>query len=259
MRKLDIFLRTCEKNSIRSDKRCVSDPRSELVRKCVHSLVSSVEKSIADTKLWIVDDNSSEDFVSWLKETTANIDSEIVNVELTGHNTSAAKTFQMAKENTRDLLYVVEDDYFHHPAAIDTLINSWRILSEQLSTDSVGIHPYDCVDRYDNPEPARVLYHLNMYWRTITKTTYTVMLHKDVFSQYYDVFNKLAYGYGAVRGINEDTTINLLYNNGVSQGGPIFMFSPMPSLAVHLEHRTPTNLLNGFYNWKQVWASYTYK
>jgi hypothetical protein len=72
-----------------------------------------------------------------------------------------------------------------------------------------------------------------------------------VFKAYFPVFKKLALGYGY--GVEESDTINHLYNNLVEHGGPVTLFSPIPSLAVHLSYEAPTEITTEMFNWKTRW------
>ena len=256
--KLDVFLRTCSRQGVISgQQRCIPDSRETMILKCVSSLVDSIRCSRHQVKLWIVDDHSDDGFVIKLQEKISKIDSHIETLGGTGAQDSAVAQFNMAKNNGTDLVYLVEDDYFHANDAIDCMIDAWSTFNQIDEFHNTAIFPYDSIDRYerDFPEPCRLFYLDGLYWRTTTKTTFTVMLHHSNFCNSFGIFEYLGRNYTPT-GITEDQTINKLWNNMVTFGGPIVLFNPVPSLAIHLEYQSPTNLTNGLLNWREKWNNY---
>ena len=256
--KLDVFLRTCSRRGvIAGQQRCIPDSRELMILKCVSSLVDSIRRSKHQVKLWIVDDHSDQYFIVRLQEKISTIDSHIEPLAGTGAQDSAVAQFAMAKNNGSELVYLVEDDYFHAPDAIDRMIDAYGELNQIDDFHSTAIFPYDSIDRYqrDFPEPCRLFYLNGLYWRTTTKTTFTVMLHYTNFCNSFGLFEYLGRNYTPT-GITEDQTINKLWNNMVTFGGPIVLFSPVPSLAIHLEYQQPTNLTTGLSDWRNKWNNY---
>lgn len=260
MTKLDVFLRTCNKQGIIDNhpvkRRCIQDTRDVMIKKCVSSLVASIEQINVYTKVWIVDDGSSQDFISWLHATCKNISYELIKLPSVGHHKSADWTGRLAVKNGRDLLYMIEDDYFHMPHALPLLVQGHEHLSQQTAWP-VAIYPYDCIDRYrrDQPTACKIFYNNNVYWRSINKSTNVVVIKHEVYTHYYRYFDDMYNNYHPDQ-YHEDHTINKLWNNMVDHAGPISLFSPMPSLAVHLEHQEPTDIQQHQVSWRQQYNSW---
>ena len=257
--KLDVFLRTCSRTGILPGQRCVGDSREQMILKCVQSLVSSIKNyssSPEDVKLWIVDDHSSIDFIEKLKEITNIINTLIIPLSGTGARDSAVAQFELCRDNGSELVYLVEDDYFHSPTAIQCMFDSWKELRTISQFYPVALFPYDSIDRYrrDQPQPSRIFYLDGVHWRTVNKSTNTIFLPHSVFANTYHIWEYLAKNYSP-GGITEDSTINSLWNTMCDFGGPILLFSPIPSLAIHLEHQEPTTTFHGFGagDWKKYW------
>lgn len=245
-----------------SYNRCVAEPRELMVKKCLLSLIKSIEScSIPDLTiaLWIIDDHSSPDFLAWIDTVTTNIHKETICIQGTGHQDSAVEQFASCKRFGSDLIYMVEDDYFHAENAIELMVQAHTQFSQLSNMHDVALYPYDCIDRYhrDFPYPCRIFFAGGLYWRTIRHIPNTVLMKHRAFVNAYEIFHFLAANYELGGTVNEDTTVNKLYNNMVDFGGPLIGFSPIPSLAIHLEYQEPTAIINGLVNWRTQWDNFT--
>lgn len=255
---LDIIIRTCDRQNVSGDakKRIIEDTRSEMILKVVDSVVKSANKTHLNTKIKILDDHSSTAFLSDLDNILQNSfhPYEIINLEEYGFNNSAFEQFK-AGLDAEGIVYFIEDDYFHAPDAISSMLAFMQDAQNILPFHPVAIYPYDCTHRYWSVDSTKLFYHNMRYWRTVKYSANTLMIHSNVLRTYFPLFEKLAKEYPAE---NEDTTINMLYNNMVEHGGPITCFSPIPSCAIHMsyDNEAPTVLTNTFTNWKKEWETY---
>lgn len=262
--KLDVFLRTCSRKGIHSNPRIVNDDRETMIKKCFVSLCVSLLhfKQQYDVKLWIVDDNSSPEFIKFMKEAIpSSVKYEIFeHLEPIGFHGSAVKQMELAKQEGTDIVYLLEDDYFHSPLALTIMANTIEHIESIQATRYAAVFPYDCIDRYqrDFPEPCRVFYNDGIYFRTVNKSSMTVMMKHEVFKTCFDDFIFLARNFNPDGSVDEDTTINKLYSNWVDEEfKPIILLSPIPSLAVHIEYKDPTFISNlGISNFHKQWNEY---
>jgi len=260
LRKIDVFLRTCSRQGIicqghRVNRpRCVGDDRNTMIEKCVKTLITAISNSENSVKLWVIDDHSSQMFLNKLHTWVANINCEIISTTDTGYLASAVTQAELCRTQGSDIVYLTEDDYLHDHNAIDLLASGLTTLQQSVQWHPVAIYPYDCIDRYKKefPEPCRIFYHAGLYWRTITKSTPVLMMQHETFTAYYDIFADMAKNYDPFT-YGEDQTINRLWSNMVNFAGPVVLFSPVPSLAVHLEHQEPTVISQGVVNWRENW------
>ena len=82
---LDVVFRTCEHTSVhpeRGDWFIVCD-KTTLIKKCFISLIQSIAISEYETKLWIVDDHSSQELLDYIssKCIDSNITYKIIKCE----------------------------------------------------------------------------------------------------------------------------------------------------------------------------------
>lgn len=117
----------------------------------------------------------------------------------------------------------------------------------------MALHPNDDLFSYIDPKKitnAKIVSGTTRHWRTNTHSPNTLYTEPIIFKTYWNVFEELALKYGT--GITEEDTIDVLWNNGVDRLGPVYLFSPIPSLATHISYNNhPIN-----YNVHELWRSY---
>lgn len=260
--KLSIVVRTCSKRSVTTGlERIVDCTREEMILKCIDSLIVSANNCDREISIKILDDHSDIEFLNKLQTIVLHKSRhpvELRNLEIEGFNYSLHEQFKEAL-STDDLIYFVEDDYFHCDDAIESMISFYEsdITDSYKKFNFMAIYPYDCPHRYwpQLIDPTLMFYHSNRYWRTITHTAGTVMLHSNVVKNFWNIFEALAVNYPNVK---ESNSINLLYSNLVQHGGPVACFSPIPSVAQHISYQNeaPNILTTKFTNWEQDWNNY---
>ena len=261
--KLLIVARTCARQSITQGvDRIVSCTREELILKCIDSLIKSANNCNHEITVKILDDNSDDEFLVKLNSILIKSKHPVymTRLETTGFNHSAHAQFSEGL-NAEELVYFVEDDYFHTEDAIDSMINFYisGVTHNYKKFNAIAIYPYDCPHRYWDGciDPAILFYQGDRYWRTIKHTAFTVMMHSNIVRSFWNIFESVALGYPS---ITEKDSINLLYSNLVDHGGPVACFSPIPSLANHMSYiNEPPNILTDkFVNWQKAWDKYEF-
>jgi glycosyltransferase involved in cell wall biosynthesis len=257
--KLDIHLQTHSETSVHGAHRYVAAAKSEVMLRCTRSLVTSINRADADIILRVFDDHSSPEAVITLRRILATCvhPVEFVALEDTGYNASCLASFSRARDDARELIYFVEDDYLHTPSAIPEMLEAQALFKEKLGGQEVALHPYDDPKNYwsaiFSQESCRVVYGGKRHWRTNTHTTNTCWIEVGTLKRNWERFERLArYSstpYGRAHHIFEASTINEIWREQVS------LFTPIPSLALHLqyeEHKDP------YLDWKQWWDSAAY-
>jgi len=255
---LDIVLRTCEFTEVhpeRGDRFIVCD-KTTLIKKCFISLIQSIRLSEYETKLWIVDDHSSPELLDYISKKCKNynITYEIINCEESGFNYSALKQFELCRDKGSKWVYSVEDDYLHYPQAIQSMVAQAEAFTQKFGTN-VAIRPDDDVFTYSpnttySKKPYRLFLGKDRHWRTLHNTHNTIFTHVDVFKEYWELFSSLAKFFRKTS-VCEDGTINTIWSDGVTKNGPVPLFSPIPTLAIHIsQNNEPTHL-----EYKKLWDS----
>lgn len=257
---LDVVLRTCDHTAVHPERgaRFIDVDKLTLIKKCFVSLINSIEvaKELSDIKLWILDDNSSLELLDYInnKCELTNINFELISLEESGFNYSATKQFEYCRDKGRKWVYSVEDDYLHFPLAIKNMILMGERF-KQITNLLVAIKPDDDPFSYSenyppSKKPCRVFLGNDRHWRTAINTHNTLFTDVKVFEKYWELFASLSKFYKHLR-IDEDATINRLWTDGVMTEGPIPLFSPIPSLALHISQGNEPRFLD----YKSLWDS----
>jgi len=244
--KLNVVMRTCDKHSLQS-KRIVN--KKECIIRCLNSILNNLE-SIENKSLYIVDDNSTEDFREILKDLSKNKnyisikyleprdDSELTPRKKTRF--SLSKSLEHIYELPNDeLVYIVEDDYLHFLDSIKEMIDVWFYLKEITGAD-VGIFPQDFNQLYYHPsfpynhdyvKPCMVVPTPKRYYRTTWYSQESFLIQSDIFKKYKEHFDALL-EIGDINGYNwEGNTISNIWNRN-----DFNMFMPIGSLIIHMSN-----------------------
>jgi glycosyltransferase involved in cell wall biosynthesis len=257
--KLDVHLQTHSDISVHGAHRYVGAPKSEIMLRCTQSLVISLNQAEGDIVLRVFDDHSSPETITTLRRILATCKHpvEFVALEDRGYNASCLASFSRARDDARELVYFVEDDYLHTSSAIPEMLDAHALFKDKLGGREVALHPYDDPKNYwsviFSQENCRVVQGTNRHWRTNTHTTNTCWVEAETLTRNWELFELLALysstPYGRAHHIFEASTINKIWREQVS------LFTPIPSLALHLqyeEHRDP------YLDWKEWWRSAAY-
>ena len=254
--KLDIFLRTYDGGDVRPDARPLeisSYSKQEILLRCVHSLIHSINKCDHKINLTVLDDHSSDSTLELINQIidTYRINANIIHLKECSAVYSQLTCYEMAHDSKADFVYCVEDDYLHVTEAIQVMIDS-AILFMKNTNSTIGIFPDDYDIFRDGAIPCRIVPGTDRSWRTNVNTTGTLFLSKGILQTHWKKFEKLCleYPFDAVKNgyciTNDDawegTTIALIWQEGS------FLFTPIIPLAVHL---TPD--ITPFFNWITLW------
>jgi len=256
---LDIHLQTHSDISVHGAHRYVDAPKSEIMLRCTQSLVTSINQAEGDIILRVFDDHSSAETVAILHRILATCTQpvEFIALEARGYNASCLASFSKARDDAREVIYFVEDDYLHTPSAIQEMLEAHALFKEKFDGQEVALHPYDDPKNYwgiiFSRENCRVVYGTKRHWRTNTHTTNTCWLETEVLQRNWELFELLArYSstpYGREHHIHEASTINKIWREQVS------LFTPIPSLALHLQYEEH---IDPYLDWRAWWESAAY-
>jgi predicted O-methyltransferase YrrM len=250
-----VILRTCSNSLLSNDnkERICGNDRENMIMRCVFSLIEAINFCNFKIKLTILDDHSEKTFIHKLNLLLSKCKhlTEVIHLSERGFNHSAYMQFKIASES-ETLVYMVEDDYLHSRESLVQMYTAYHNFKSLDSVSEVIINPHDDPYRYvpDRIEPCKIFLGGGRYWRTVRQTTYTLFTHSNFIKQNFHVFETLAKGYPHLQ---EDQTINKLYNNLVFHGGAATVFSPIPSLAVHLSYFPDIQRTDDMLNWQTRW------
>lgn len=248
---LAIILRTCETKSVHNwGDRFVNASKKEIILRCLNSLIKSINyASNLDTTLYIIDDHSPEETLNEMRELTkkCSCKSEIMSLEDSGNSASMKKCYELGMEQKANMIYFVEDDYIHELETLSSLITCQNNFSKNLNNKCVVLAPYDEPSDYlpNKMQSTRVVFGCNRHWRQNNHTTFTMFTPKWALVHYWNNFIGFSQ-YDINNGITEENTINIIYKEG-----DVLLFTPLPFLAVHLQHVQPV-----VGDWQKIWEKY---
>lgn len=232
-RKLTVILRTCGRVFAQHGARYVNKTKPEIINVCVSSLVDSINR-VKDhqVELFILDDASPESCVSDIIKIINRCKFPVNFIPLsggTGNSYSMSKVYEVVENNATDLWYHVEDDYLHFPTAIQDLIDT--VDQFEANTDQmVAINPHDDIWRYSmNIYKSFILLGPYRHYRTVEHTTYTCLASRDIYNKYKTHFQDVVTLTEQRADWVEDKSINLVWRKD-----DVMLFSPIPSLALHI-------------------------
>ncbi len=249
---LDIYLRSCARVEVfaQSRGRFVGAPKCEVVARCLNSLIRSIAYAKAQgldipIRLTVLDDHSSEDCVARIKAVLAKAScpTQFRPLQGTGVGASLTEMYRLARDEAKDVMYFTADDFLHEDRAILELVRSYERLAAVLKQDPV-LFVSDYPDRYKHVYPTHVLLGSHRHWRSIHNTNGADTLSRDILLKYWSLYE--AFGrYGVDPSVTEANTIDRIYQE-------VPCYSPMPSLAVHLQH---FDTLSPYFDWQKWWEA----
>jgi hypothetical protein len=214
----------------------------------------SLKKSSAniDHTFSVIADNSSPELITYVRENITD-DVHIING---GASASLQKQLELAQREADDTwVYFCEDDYLHHPQAMNFIteflenreryvqIDGPKFLADQLKRRPIIIHPPDYPDRYkpNQTKPTWIFKSKHCHWRMIDKTTHSFILQSSTVRKYYKHLYKSTIG-------PSDAQLSKRMYGGLYSTKPLCI-SPIPGLSTHLTD----GVMTPFVEWKRIW------
>jgi len=229
-RKLTIIARTCGRVHALHGTRYVTENKIEIINKCISSLVRSINQVQGhDIELFVLDDHSSDECVANIKNIISHcrFPTTFIPVEDgTGASHTTYRVYDLVEKHCDDLWMHIEDDYVHFPESIQDMIDTVVELEENTG-NMIAINPHDDIWRYTRQIYESILL-LGPYrhYRTVKHTTYTCLASRAIYDKYRNYFQDSAEW---ITKKDENETINQVWNQP-----DVMLFSPIPSLALHL-------------------------
>jgi archaellin len=258
VKSLNIYFRSCSKVNLwnQNKKRIFEADKDEYALRSLYSILKSINYSKKNfneinIKLSIIDDNSSEKFIQNMKKLLLkfDIDNEIIslqNNEITqdikdSNFASIKKCFMLAKENSKDLIYFVEDDYIHDEICILEMIGAYERIATQLNKE-ILLCPTDYPYLYANCDPTYIFLGNKKHWRKTEQSLGTFLISKTNLNIYWENLLQFASG--------KDNPAELALHK-IYEKEPCF--SPIPSLAIHCANINSIYGISPNINWQEIW------
>ena len=212
--------------------RYIKTSKHELIKKCMSSLINSINQVKGhEIQLAVLDDHSDPEVVTDIQTMLDNckFTTEFISVEDgTGNAHTMSRVYDLVETYGIDLWYHVEDDYLHRPEAIQDMIDSIDKF-EKSTNKMVAINPHDDVWRYNEIYPSFLLHGPYRHYRTVKHTTYTCMASRAIYDKYKNHFQDVVKLTNQRADWVENKSINLVWNKP-----DVMLFSPIPGLGFHI-------------------------
>ena len=258
VKSLNIYFRSCSKVNLwnQNKERIFEANKDEYALRSLYSILKSINYSKKNfheinIKLSIIDDNSSEKFIQNMKKLLLkfDIDNEIISLQNNeiaqdikdSNFASIKKCFMLAKENSKDLIYFVEDDYIHDEICILEMIGAYERIATQLNKE-ILLCPTDYPYLYANCDPTYVFLGNKKHWRKTEQSLGTFLISKTNLNLYWENLLQFASG-------NDNPAEIALHK--IYEKEPCF--SPIPSLAIHCANINSIYGISPNVNWQEIW------
>jgi len=262
---LKIIVRTCTSELImdQNKRRIFDEEKNEYTFRTLRSLIKSISNAAAVFKnikfhLIVTDTNSSKEDIDKIQEilNKSNIKNKFKSIDLDSFKNkiksgySKAKfsnmanfytSLMIAKEESDDIFYFVEDDYLHSENAITEMIFAYEKFNTIFSKDLVLL-PSDYPYLYAKDEATKIYLGEKYHWRLVSESLVTFMTSKRVIEKNYNNLEKMG-----IEWIDPwEKPLHDIYNSNPC-------LSPVPSLAVHCANINSVFGISPFVDLKELW------
>ena len=262
---LKIIVRTCTSELImdQNKRRIFDEEKNEYTFRALRSLIKSINKASFKFKnikfdLIVTDTNSPKEDLDKIQRilNQSNIEHKLKSIDLGNFKDkiksgySKAKfsnmanfytSLMIAKKESADIIYFVEDDYLHSEDAITEMIFAYEKLSTIFSKDIVLL-PSDYPYLYSKDEATKIYLGEKYHWRLVSESLVTFMTSKKIIESNYEILEKMG-----IEWIDPwEKPLHNIYNSNPC-------LSPIPSLAVHCANVNSVFGISPFINLKELW------
>ena len=271
VKSLNVFFRSCTNiNMLTQNKaRLFNKDKSEYTFRSLNSIIKSIIKANKimpniDFNLTVIDHNSKESDLNQIKKqlyaskiqnnlVSLNIDefknnikkinskNEQVTENQISNMSNIHKSLLLSKEISKDLVYLVEDDYIHQHDSIEEMIFTYERLSSQLNRELI-LCPSDYPYLYTKVESSNIFMGSKKHWRTIGETLCTFLTSKEIVEKHWEKLISMCQfeHYPFEKPLHDIYKIERC-------------ISPIPSLAIHCTNINSIFGLSPNVDWEKIW------
>lgn len=241
--------------------RYVGAPKLEISKRCFRSVINTInhcksKEPDVNYRMIVSDDGSDQEFIDLVKEQAKiqDFSIDLVQHDHVGVMPSMLNMYQLGLDRGKDIVYFAQDDYLHYETALWEMIDGY-VNFKHVTQMRVCMFPYDYPIRYNlHRYNYKLLLGAKRHWRTAYHAAVGMLLHHSTLKEFWECFEKI--GYVEYDENCEDLSINQLFlniNGFPKRNIEHVLFSPIPSLALHLQGE---NEKDPYLDWKKLWDSF---
>jgi len=266
-----VIFRSCTKVNMltQNKKRLFDKDKSEYTFRSLNSIIKSLNHSIKtfpkiSFDIIVVDHSSKLDDLSKIinildkseiKNSIINLDinefkNDIKKINAKNENVTdnqisnmcnIHKSLLVAKNQSSDLIYFVEDDYIHLKETFNEMIFTYERISSQLNKELI-LCPTDYPYLYTKTDPSSIFLGSNKHWRRVEETLCTFCTSKILINKYWNKFVSMC----QFEHYPFEEPLHEIYKSE-------YCLSPIPSLAIHCTNVNSIFGLSPNVDWKEIW------
>ena len=151
------------------------------------------------------------------------------------------KSILIAKNQSKDLVYFVEDDYLHSQETIREMIFTYERISSQINRELI-LCPTDYPYLYTKIDPTNIFLGSTKHWRVVGETLCTFLTSTHMIKKYSDKLISMC----KLEHYPFEKPLHDIYKSE-------YCLSPIPSLALHCTNVNSVFGLSPNMDWKKVW------
>jgi len=268
---LTVIFRSCTIVNMltQNKKRLFDEDKSEYTFRSLNSVIKSLNHSIKsfpkiNFDIIVVDHNSKNEDLVKIKNllSKSNIKNSVVNLNVSefsnnikkvnaknenvtdnqiSNMSNIHKSLLLAKKQSDDLIYFVEDDYIHLKDTFNEIILSYERISSQLNKELI-LCPTDYPYLYTKIDPSSIFLGAIKHWRRVEETLCTFCTSKIIIDKYWDKFVSMC----QYEHYPFEQPLHEVYKTE-------YCLSPIPSLAIHCTNVNSIFGLSPNIDWKKIW------
>ncbi len=268
---LTIIFRSCTNVNMltQSKKRLFDEKKSEYTFRSLNSIIASLNQAKEqfpkiDYDIIVVDYNSKEEDLNQIKKQLdkSNLKNSLISLNLNefkkninkinaknenvtenqiSNMANIHKSLLIAKDQCKDLIYFVEDDYIHQQDSMGEMILSYERISSQLNEELI-LCPTDYPYLYTKAEPTYLFLGSSKHWRKVNETLCTFLTSTKILEKNWNKFISMC----QFEHYPFEQPLHEIYKTE-------YCLSPIPSLAFHCTNVNSIFGISPTMDWKKIW------
>ena len=266
-----VIFRSCTDVNMltQNKKRLFEEKKSEYTFRSLNSIIKSIEKSKLtfpniNFEIVVVDHKSKEEDIKniQIKLKNSNIKNSFIslnvnefiptikkinskNEKVTENQISnmcnIRKSLQIAINQSKDLIYFVEDDYLHETNAFNEMIFSYERIASQVGEELI-LCPSDYPYLYTQLDPTNIFLGSRKHWRRVDESLCTFLTSKHIVKKYWKNFTSMC----EYEHYPFEKPLHDIYKKE-------YCLSPIPSIALHYTNVNSIFGLSPNVDWRKMW------